>query len=106
VSAATTSYLDKSYEMMERRRQDLIALGWNDNLNRSELVQVKHRLKYQTFPMSVTLTALNKIPLLSSTTAMLLTPSSLISFMASRIVLEEVAETTASLRFIEGSESD
>ena len=63
-----------------------------------------HYFDHPTLPMSVTLTALNKVLLFSSTTAILLTPSSLINFMASRIVLEEVAETT--LRFSEGSESD
>ena len=93
---------------MKWRRQDLIALRWHDNLKRGQYYFKKkdHRFSYLTLPMSVTLTALNRVPFLSSTTAILLTPSSLINFMASRIILEDVAETTAWLRSSEGSESD
>ena len=60
----------------------------------------------RTFPMSVTLTALSKLQLCSSTTAMLLTPSSLISFIASKTEAEEEAEITAAFRFREGKDRD
>ena len=39
--AEAKSHLDMSYEMMKWRRQDLIALGWNDNLDRPMLLQEK-----------------------------------------------------------------
>jgi hypothetical protein len=45
--------------------------------------------------MSVTLTALSKLPVSSSTTATLLTPSSLINFMASKTLPLDVEATTA-----------
>jgi len=60
----------------------------------------------QTFPMSVTLTALSKLPLWSSTTATLLTPCSLINFIASKTEADEGAETTAAFKLTEGKESD
>ena len=57
-------------------------------------------------PISVTLTALRRVPEFSSKTAMLLTPCSLMSFMASRIEADDLAATTASFRFKEGKDND
>src|ERR1700722_15001160 len=48
--------------------------------------------------MSLTLTALNSVPISSSRTAILLTPCSLINFMASRTVEIEVAAMTEEYR--------
>lgn len=56
--------------------------------------------------MSVTLTALSKSPLCSSTTAMLLIPSSLINFIASKTEAEEEADITAAFRFKEGKDRE
>ena len=57
----------------------------------------------RTFPISVTLTALNKDPVSSSRTATLLTPSSLINFIASRTVDFEVEATTEEEIWREGN---
>lgn len=57
-------------------------------------------------PMSVTLTALSRVPFASLMTATLLTPCSLMSFIASRTLLAEVAATTDAYRFKEGRERD
>lgn len=56
--------------------------------------------------MSVTLTALNSVPVSSSTTATLLTPSSLMSFIESSTVLLEVAAMISEYMLSEGRESD
>jgi hypothetical protein len=56
--------------------------------------------------MSVTLTALSKAPVSSSTTATLLTPSSLINFMASKTVLLDVDATTAEWMLMDGRARD
>ena len=56
--------------------------------------------------MSVALTALRSCPVSSSTTATLLTPCSLISFIASSTVLLDVAATTAEYMLIEGRDRD
>lgn len=55
--------------------------------------------------MSVTLTALKSLPS-SSTTAMVLTPSSLMSFIASRTVSLAFAAMTLKYRYIDGRASE
>jgi hypothetical protein len=60
----------------------------------------------RALPISVTLTALRRIPEFSSKTAMLLTPCSLMSFMASRTEADDLAATTASFKFKEGRDND
>lgn len=62
-----------------------------------------HESHVHTFPISVTLIALSNAPLTSSTTATLLTPSSFISFIASRVVASAVVEMTAEKRLRDGS---
>ena len=52
-----------------------------------------------TFPISVTLTALNKDPFSSSITATLLTPWSLISFIASSTLSLALVATTAVYKY-------
>ena len=57
-----------------------------------------------TFPISVTLTALRSMPVSSSRTATLLTPCSLINFMASSTLLFDVAATMEAQRSSDGNE--
>jgi hypothetical protein len=54
-------------------------------------------------PTSVTLTALSNLPEPSSRTATLLTPSSLIIFIASSALAVEDTDTTAVYRYSDGS---
>jgi hypothetical protein len=60
----------------------------------------------RALPISVTLTALRSVPEFSSKTAMLLTPCSLMSFMASRIEADDLAAITASFKSKEGRDNN
>jgi len=100
--------LDLRNKMVKWSGQDLIALRRNDDLRNKRVrynIQVKENGE-RALPISVTLTALRSVPEFSSTTAMLLTPCSLMSFMASRIEADDLAATTASLRFKQGRDND
>jgi hypothetical protein len=65
----------------------------------------KKEIGEHALPISVTLTALMSVPEFSKT-AMLLTPCSLMSFMASRIEADDMAATTASFKFKDGRDND
>lgn len=82
----------------------MFAVGRNDDLEvKVMIISVRCIGRTgHTLPMSVTLTALSRLPLSWSRTATVLTPSSLISFIASRTVEFTVEATTASYRLSEG----
>jgi len=79
---------------MNGHRENLTTFRWDDDLD-ARVVQRTAEVNAErpTFPISVTLIALNSLPS-SSTTATLLTPSPLINDIASNTVDAGVTATT------------
>lgn len=83
----------------------MFTFRWNNNLITCSTWESKDKDAKFTFPISVTLTALRSTEVSSSTTATLLTPSSLINLIASRTLAVDVAAITEVYRLREGSEN-
>ena len=88
-------YLDLGYELVNGHREDLTTFRWDNNLDTtSAYLRQKLTTSKVTFPISVTLIALNSLPSSSTMTATLLIPSSLINDIASNTVDAAVTATT------------